>query len=113
MRRLPYPARPDQPLTGGPQMVEVSRDSRRVYFTNSLYGSRDDQFYPDGVGAWMVKLDVAEGGGMTFVILAWARPHRYVCQSVVLFDEGLRKIGCLPFDDPILGYATQISNYIA
>jgi len=64
--RLPHPARPDQPLAGGPQMVEVSRDSRRVYFTNSLYGSWDDQFYPDGVGAWMVKLDVAEGGSMTF-----------------------------------------------
>jgi hypothetical protein len=32
------PARPDMPLAGGPQMVEVSRDGRRVYFTNSLYG---------------------------------------------------------------------------
>jgi len=27
-------------------MVEVSRDGRRVYFTNSLYGAWDDQFYP-------------------------------------------------------------------
>ena len=64
--RVPHPARPDQRLAGGPQMVEVSRDSRHVYFTNSLYGSWDDQFYPDGVGAWMVKLDVADGGGITF-----------------------------------------------
>ena len=48
---------PDEPLAGGPQMVEVSRDGRRVYFTNSLYGAWDDQFYPDGVGAWMAKLD--------------------------------------------------------
>jgi selenium-binding protein 1 len=24
---------------GGPQMVEISRDGRRVYFTNSLYAS--------------------------------------------------------------------------
>jgi selenium-binding protein 1 len=63
--RKAHPARPDQPLSGGPQMVEVSRDSKRVYFTNSLYGSWDDQFYPDGVGAWMAKLDVVEGGGMT------------------------------------------------
>ena len=38
------------PLAGGPQMVEVSRDRKRVYFTNSLYGAWDDQFYPDGVG---------------------------------------------------------------
>jgi methanethiol oxidase len=64
--RVPHPARPGQPLAGGPQMVEVSRDSRRVYFTNSLYSSWDDQFYPDGVGAWMAKLDVADGGGISF-----------------------------------------------
>ncbi len=57
----PHPARPDLPLAGGPQMVEVSRDSKRVYFTNSLYGAWDDQFYPDGVGAWMAKLDVGRG----------------------------------------------------
>jgi hypothetical protein len=37
-------------------------DSKRVYFTNSLYGTWDDQFYPDGVGAWMAKLDVTDGG---------------------------------------------------
>jgi selenium-binding protein 1 len=45
-------------------MVEVSRDGRRVYLTNSLYGAWDDVFYPDGVGAWMTKLDadVSAGG---------------------------------------------------
>jgi len=64
--RVPHPARPDQPLAGGPQMVEVSRDGKRVYFTNSLYGAWDEQFYPDGVGAWMTKLDVAESGGISF-----------------------------------------------
>ncbi len=48
------------------QMVEVSRDGRRVYFTNSLYGAWDDQFYPGGVGAWMAKLDVDPEGGMAF-----------------------------------------------
>lgn len=63
--RTPHPAKPDMPLLGAPQMVEVSRDGRRVYFTNSLYGAWDDQFYPDGVGAWMAKLDVGEEGGMT------------------------------------------------
>ena len=42
------PARP-APLNGGPQMVEVSRDGRRVYFTNSLYAAWDAQFYPDGI----------------------------------------------------------------
>jgi selenium-binding protein 1 len=64
--RTPHPARPGQPLAGGPQMVEVSRDGKRVYFTNSLYGVLDEQFYPDGVGAWMTKLDVTGGGGIGF-----------------------------------------------
>ncbi|MQA86586.1 MAG: selenium-binding protein [Streptosporangiales bacterium] len=63
--RTPHPAAPDLALAGGPQMVEVSRDGRRVYVTNSLYGAWDDQFYPDGVGAWMAKLDVdPERGGL-------------------------------------------------
>ncbi|MEV5749008.1 selenium-binding family protein [Actinoallomurus sp. NPDC052308] len=61
VRRAPHPAAPDLPLAGGPQMVEVSRDGRRVYVTNSLYGSWDDQFYPDGVGAWAAKIDSADG----------------------------------------------------
>jgi selenium-binding protein 1 len=56
-RRTPHPSAPDVPLAGGPQMVEVSRDGKRVYVTNSLYGAWDDQFYPDGVGAWTAKLD--------------------------------------------------------
>ncbi|GAB3979040.1 selenium-binding protein SBP56-related protein [Plantactinospora veratri] len=63
--RAAHPARPELPLAGGPQMVEVSRDGRRVYLTNSLYGAWDDQFYPDGVGAWQAKLDVdTERGGI-------------------------------------------------
>jgi selenium-binding protein 1 len=61
--RAPHPSS-DQALTGGPQMVEVSRDGRRVYFTNSLYGAWDDQFYPDGVGAWIAKADADPAGGM-------------------------------------------------
>ncbi|HKF78961.1 MAG TPA: selenium-binding protein SBP56-related protein [Candidatus Dormibacteraeota bacterium] len=52
------------PLDGGPQMVEVSRDGRRVYLTNSLYASWDAQFYPDGIGSWLVKLDADESGGL-------------------------------------------------
>jgi methanethiol oxidase len=64
--RVPHPSFPDERLAGGPQMVEVSRDGKRVYVTNSLYGSWDDQFYPDGVGAWLAKIDVdTENGGMT------------------------------------------------
>ena len=65
VRKAAHPARPELPLAGGPQMVEVSRDGRSVYFTNSLYGAWDDQFYPDGVGAWMVKIDADPNGAMT------------------------------------------------
>jgi selenium-binding protein 1 len=64
VRRTPHPSAPGTPLAGGPQMVEVSRDGKRVYVTNSLYGSWDDQFYPDGVGAWMAKVD--SGPDFTF-----------------------------------------------
>ena len=44
--RTPHPKDPEQPLNGGPQMVEVSRDGRRIYLTNSLYSPWDAQFYP-------------------------------------------------------------------
>lgn len=61
VRRTPHPANPDKPLNGGPQMVEISRDGKRVYFTNSLYNAWDKQFYPEGIEGWMVKLDAANG----------------------------------------------------
>jgi hypothetical protein len=65
-RRQPHPAAPDQPLGGGPQMVELSRDGRRAYVTNSLYGPWDPSFYPDGVDAWAAKLDAdPEAGGLS------------------------------------------------
>ena len=66
VRRQPHPTAPDRPLAGGPQMLEVSRDGRRIYVTNSLYGVWDPIFYPDGVGAWMAKLDTTpeDGGGL-------------------------------------------------
>jgi selenium-binding protein 1 len=64
VRRAAHPSQPGKPLNGGPQMVEVSRDGRRIYFTNSLYASWDKQFYPDGIQGWMVKLDLDSKGAM-------------------------------------------------
>ena len=61
--RAPHPAG-NGPLSGGPQMVEVSRDGRRVYVSNSLYSSWDRQFYPAGLDGWIAKVDVAPEGGM-------------------------------------------------
>jgi selenium-binding protein 1 len=67
------------PLNGGPQMVEVSRDGKRVYLTNSLYAAWDEQFYPEGIDGWMVKLD-SEGDLRLdpdfFVEFRGERPHQ-------------------------------------
>jgi selenium-binding protein 1 len=62
VNRTPHPAAPDQPLNGGPQMVEISRDGKRLYFTNGLYTPWDEQFYPEGMRGWAVKLDVGANG---------------------------------------------------
>jgi methanethiol oxidase len=81
VRRQSHPARPGEPLNGAPQMVEISRDGRRVYVTNSLYRAWDDQFYPDGVEGWLAKVDVQSGGGMSLdpaglVEFDGMRPHQ-------------------------------------
>jgi selenium-binding protein 1 len=62
-------------------MVEVSRDGRRVYFTNALYSPWDEQFYPDGLQGWMVKLDADPNGGLRadanfFLEFAGVRAHQ-------------------------------------
>jgi selenium-binding protein 1 len=64
VRRAAHPQDPGTPLSGGPQMVEVSRDGKRIYFSNSLYAAWDDQFYPDGTGSWFVKADAGSDGSL-------------------------------------------------
>ncbi len=64
VRRAPHPSDATKPLNGGPQMVEVSRDGKRVYLTNALYSPWDAQFYPDGIKGWMTRLDADPAGGM-------------------------------------------------
>jgi selenium-binding protein 1 len=67
---------------GGPQMVEVSRDGQRVYVTNSLYTTWDEQFYPGGFDGWIAKLNASPDGGIAldeefFVTdLDGRRPHQ-------------------------------------
>ena len=63
--RASHPAQREVPLNGGPQMVEVSRDGRRVYLTNSLYSPWDAQFYPDGIRGWLAKIDAPADGGLS------------------------------------------------
>lgn len=81
VKRASHPSAPTRRLNGGPQMVEISRDGRRLYVTNSLYTPWDDQFYPDGVQGWMAKIDVPSGGGMQlderfFFESGALRPHQ-------------------------------------
>jgi selenium-binding protein 1 len=73
-------------LNGGPQMVEISRDGKRVYLTNSLYAAWDEQFYPEGVRGWMAKVDAEPNGGMSvdpnfFVTFEGERPHQVRLQG--------------------------------
>ena len=73
-------------LNGGPQMVELSRDGRRVYFGNSLYSAWDKQFYPEGIRGWVAKVDANPDGGITvdpdfFVDFGDERPHQIRLQG--------------------------------
>jgi selenium-binding protein 1 len=79
VRRASHPRAPEKPLNGGPQMVEVSRDGRRVYLTNSLYSPWDAQFYPDGIRGWLAKFDVGRAGGLSLDK-----------NFLVEFEEGMR-----------------------
>jgi methanethiol oxidase len=49
------------PLTGGPQMIQNSLDGERVYVTNSLFSTWDNQFYP-GIRGWLTKLNRQSDG---------------------------------------------------
>jgi methanethiol oxidase len=70
---------------GGPQMVEISRDGERVYWTNSLYSTWDNQFYPDGVPGAMVKADVEANGGLTLDKAFWVDfPNGYRSHQIRL-----------------------------
>lgn len=64
VRRQAHPKNPKRPLNGGPQMVELSRDGKRIYLTNGLYRSWDDQFYPDGICGWLTLIEAKANGGM-------------------------------------------------
>jgi selenium-binding protein 1 len=43
------------PLSGGPQMLQSSFDGERIYVSNSLFSSWDNQFYPELKG-WLTRL---------------------------------------------------------
>ena len=62
-------------LTGGPNMLQESYDGRRLYVSNSLYSTRDNQFYP-GLGSWLLRIDCDPNGGLEIMATAAAYPSR-------------------------------------
>ena len=55
-------------LGGGPQMLQLSLDGKRLYVTNSLYSPWDNQFYPQIAkqGSYLLEIDCnTDKGGMT------------------------------------------------
>jgi selenium-binding protein 1 len=66
--------------------VEISRDGRRVNFTNSLYGPWDAQFYPEGIKGWMAQVNADSKGGIAldrdfFLEFEGERPHQVRLQG--------------------------------
>lgn len=55
-------------LRGGPQMIQLSLDGKRLYVTNSLFSAWDRQFYPELIekGSHMLQIDCnTEKGGLS------------------------------------------------
>jgi selenium-binding protein 1 len=50
-------------LNGGPQMLQLSFDGRRLYVSNSLLSTWDNQFYP-GLRSWLLRVNCDPDGGM-------------------------------------------------
>jgi selenium-binding protein 1 len=72
-------------LGGGPQMLQLSYDGRRLYVTNSLYSTWDNQFYP-GLNSWLLRVNCDPDGGMEidrdfFVDFQPARAHEVRLQG--------------------------------
>jgi selenium-binding protein 1 len=60
---LGRPSDAGRELGGGPQMLQISLDGRRLYVTNSLYSTWDNQFYP-GLESWLLRVNCDPNGGM-------------------------------------------------
>ena len=75
---LGKPSDAGRELSGGPQMIQLSLDGRRLYVTNSLYSTWDNQFYP-GLRSWMLQVNCVPGrrnGGRPGLLRRLPRPAR-------------------------------------
>jgi selenium-binding protein 1 len=82
---LGRPSDAGRDLHGGPQMLQLSLDGRRLYVTNSLYSTWDNQFYP-GLRSWLLRVNCDPNGGMEvdpefFVDMQPARAHEVRLQG--------------------------------
>ena len=82
-------------LGGGPQMLQLSLDGRRLYVTNSLYSSWDNQFYPDLAkqGSYLLQLDCdTTTGGLkvndNFLVDFGQEPHGPARAHEIRFPGG-------------------------
>jgi selenium-binding protein 1 len=81
-------------LSGGPQMLQISLDGRRLYVTNSLFSPWDNQFYPQigKQGSYLVQIDCDPKGGMTlndkFLVDFGAEPDGPVRAHEIRFPSG-------------------------
>jgi len=100
-------------IQGGPQMLQLSMDGKRLYVTTSLCSIWDQQFYPDLItkGAAMLQIDVdTVAGSMTlnpdFLIDYGAEPSgpvlahqmRYPggdCSSDIYYPDVVQQLQCV------------------
>lgn len=82
-------------LRGGPQMIQLSLDGKRLYVTNALYTPWDKQFYPSLAeeGSHLLKIDVdTVNGGMkldtTFIVDFGKEPDGPVLAHEVRYPGG-------------------------
>ena len=75
---LGKPSDAGRELNGGPQMLQLSLDGRRLYVSNSLLSTWDNQFYPE-LRSWLLRVNCGPGrrdGGRPRLLRRPARPPR-------------------------------------
>jgi len=85
----------ERDFVGGPQMLQLSLDGKRLYVTSSLYSSWDNQFYPEmrDSGSYMLQVDCdTENGGLAikedFYVDFGKEPQGPVRAHEIRFPDG-------------------------
>ncbi len=87
-----------------------------MYFTSPLCYAWDGQFYHDGVGAWMAKLDVC-GSGISFDLAQPARSGPVIkpawsAEAFPNLDEDVRQSIARIQASPFIPHKDQIRGFI-